>query len=955
MKKKILSIALALCMVLTMMPMATGVAWAAATSVKIGGVPMVSGDATTYYKVGNSTASTDVIADYDAMYVPSTGTLTLNGLVLQKGGITAEGDLTINLVEDNTLGNDVYDHCAINVDGDLTISGSGKLHAYNGKTVTTTIYASGSITINNSAKVTAVKAGGDAQAINAKGGDIVITDSATVVATNNGTRTRSYALLAGNIQSSSPSLKNIEVSNGATLTATQGGTGNTVTAVRGTVDSSINQIIIGGDSESAANSLTLDELNSDSNVYKYVYIVDSTGYSTVDAPSAEATMTYDGTVKTGVKEVTGYSLSDNTATDAGNYTATATLTSGYKWKDGTITPKKIQWSIAKADLNKDSFTFAAPSNCTYDGNAKAAMVTIKDGLTGIGNITVKYYDEAGNKVDEAKEVGTYTVKIDVAEGMNNNAATDLTDSSWTFAIVAPVYDVTITSTTGINHVSGSESQTGLTGAMTAVVYNAETGYYFPVGYGASLGQNGITVERVNETQIKISGTPTATTAITLTEPSQHPVKPSITVDGTYTYTGEEQTVSVTGYNQATMNIDGNKKTNAGSYTVSVTSKTGKWRDGTTDAVTASWLISPLSVTITPTSGLQKTYGEADPELTYSTGLSGAAETAFNSAKSGKLARAAGEDANSYVINIGTLNAGTNFTLTLSSTPVSFTIIKATWGVPTETLTPEAPTSAANNDGKIKGTKTGMEYKLSSDSTWNDCSGDVTGLAAGTYYVRYKADANHNASESVYKQVIVPAYSTGGSTGGGGSYIPPVQKPVIGQNDNVKTELSSDGTKLTIKVADGYEITDVLVNGVSKGKVTELTGLKTGDKVEVKTEKKQEEPKEPTKEEIVAALKEQQLVARSKLTTSKSGRKAVLITWYDKNGNEVTFDGVEIYRSTKRDSGYGDEPIFVSKTGKYYNTAITEGTRYYYKVRGYVIIDGQKYYTDYSLKAIRTIK
>ena len=37
MKKKILSIVLALCLILTMMPMATGVAWAAtATSVSIG-------------------------------------------------------------------------------------------------------------------------------------------------------------------------------------------------------------------------------------------------------------------------------------------------------------------------------------------------------------------------------------------------------------------------------------------------------------------------------------------------------------------------------------------------------------------------------------------------------------------------------------------------------------------------------------------------------------------------------------------------------------------------------------------------------------------------------------------------------------------------------------------------------------------------------------------------------
>lgn len=225
----------------------------------------------------------------------------------------------------------------------------------------------------------------------------------------------------------------------------------------------------------------------------------------------------------------------------------------------------------------------------------------------------------------------------------------------------------------------------------------------------------------------------------------------------------------------------------------------------------------------------------------------------------------------------------------------------------------------------------------------------TNLEAGTYTATVTVSGPNIVSKSFDVSFTVNAPSNPGS------YVPTIQKPTVITDDGAEGTLSFYGDKLTIKVTDDYELADVILNGVSKGKVTELTGLKTGDKVEVKTEKKQEEPKEPTKEEIVAALKEQQMIARSKMTTSKSGRKAVLITWYDKNGNEVTFDGVEIYRSTKRDSGYGDEPIFVSRTGKYYNTAITEGARYYYKVRGYVIIDGQKYYTDYSLKAIRTIK
>ena len=69
-----------------------------------------------------------------------------------------------------------------------------------------------------------------------------------------------------------------------------------------------------------------------------------------------------------------------------------------------------------------------------------------------------------------------------------------------------------------------------------------------------------------------------------------PAKPSISVIGTYTYNGSEHIATVNGYDPATMDISGNTATDAGDYTVRVTSKTGKWADGSTDAVTAAWSI-----------------------------------------------------------------------------------------------------------------------------------------------------------------------------------------------------------------------------------------------------------------------------------------------------------------------------------------------------------------------------
>ena len=96
-----------------------------------------------------------------------------------------------------------------------------------------------------------------------------------------------------------------------------------------------------------------------------------------------------------------------------------------------------------------------------------------------------------------------------------------------------------------------------------------------------------------------------------------PAKPSISVTGTYTYNGSEHTATVSGYDPATMDISGNTATDAGDYTVRVTSKTDKWADGSTDAVTAAWSIGKATqeapnglIGVAPT-----TVGSSDGKIT----------------------------------------------------------------------------------------------------------------------------------------------------------------------------------------------------------------------------------------------------------------------------------------------------------------------------------------------------
>ena len=187
------------------------------------------------------------------------------------------------------------------------------------------------------------------------------------------------------------------------------------------------------------------------------------------------------------------------------------------------------------------------------------------------------------------------------------------------------------------------------------------------------------------------------------------------------------------------------------------------------------------------------------------------------------------------------------------------------------------------------------------------------------------------------------------------------------SNGIVTDFNQGNVAVTVAVPKEMTAKKVVCVFIDEnGKMSKVKGQKNADGTfkfvtghfstyAIMTEEEADTAFAAQKEETLAALADQQLTARSKLVTMKNGKKAVKITWYNENGELMDFDGVEIYRSTRRNAGYGKTPFFTTEKDAYYNTAIKKGTTYYYKVRGYVVIDGQKYYTDYSRKAIRTVK
>ena len=243
---------------------------------------------------------------------------------------------------------------------------------------------------------------------------------------------------------------------------------------------------------------------------------------------------------------------------------------------------------------------------------------------------------------------------------------------------------------------------------------------------------------------------------------------------TLTYNGEWQT-GVTA-SEADVIIEGNRQRDAGDYTATAHLKDGyyMWPDYTTNpSMDISWSIGkrtpqPTDIVVTPPAKLVYDGNRKDATVELDSKYTGAGAitiSKYENPDTGEEVQPINAGTYRIYVNVAggsNFNPDTNLTHYLSS-DWNFTIDKASQNAPAG-LGASAPTDSGGK-GKINRTTANMQYTKTPDVpiSWSDCTEGSTEVDPDTYYVRYKGNNNHNASDNV--KVIVPAYGAGVTVSG----------------------------------------------------------------------------------------------------------------------------------------------------------------------------------------------
>ena len=401
-----------------------------------------------------------------------------------------------------------------------------------------------------------------------------------------------------------------------------------------------------------------------------------------------------------------------------------------------------------------------PIEVYYTGSAIEPTPKIK--TDNYGDELVLNQDYKITKYEDNTNVGTGRIYIEPLTNGNYS----FTAGSYPFTIKAGTSSISITSDPGRTYngtavTDPTVNKSGSTGAVTYTYYTNEDCTTETTNANSGATSNGAAPKNAGDYWVKAtlaadSNHDSATSVAKKFTISQKALTDSMITLGTQkTYNGTEQSVAISsvkdGGTSLISTIDytitgGNKATDVGNNTLVIEGK-GNYR-GT---ARATWSLVAKDVTITP-DAKNKTYGAADPELTYTTSIDSDAtlKGKFNAAKSGALSYT-GTNVGAYIIGIGTLKAGNNFNLKLDTTAVFFTINQAT-----PVVTATTPRQLVNN---------GVEVDISDWASFTNTDSDAKltytlgSAPAGITLAGNKLKAASSVAAGVTFEIKVNAYGT----------------------------------------------------------------------------------------------------------------------------------------------------------------------------------------------------
>ena len=451
------------------------------------------------------------------------------------------------------------------------------------------------------------------------------------------------------------------------------------------------------------------------------------------------------------------------ATNAGTYNIVLQLanTSNYKWSDGSVTNKTVNWKINKANSTNPTLT-AVTAN--YDG--KAHPVTVSGGAGGTINYRTSTNNSSWGSWSTTKPSLTNAGKIYVQAYVVGDANHNNTSATGSVAITINKVNATManpTLATGlvyntkaqsllsnagsasggtIKYGIGTNSTTAPTSWNTSVTGTNAGTYFVWSKVDADGNHNGVAAKYIGMVTIAKA---------TITVPGS-PVK-------AYTYTGSAISHGYTAPTGAAIETTGTNgsATDAGTYNIvlKITNTSNyQWNDKTTANKTVNWKINPKSVAVSWGTTTTFNYnGSAQaPTASASSGVTG--ETIDVTRTTGTNAGTYTSTASISSVTGGRAKAG-NYTLT--GYTKSFTINKVAATNPTLTSVSAKYDKNAHAITVSGGSGGTIQYRTSTDNkTWGSWSTTKPSRTAiGTTYVQayVVGDGNHTNTSATGSATI----------------------------------------------------------------------------------------------------------------------------------------------------------------------------------------------------------